>query len=121
MLLIVFAVLFVIDVLTIRAMAVRRAGVVWWVALAILLVAGGVGGVWAAMHEWQPTERLRVIGFPLAVGVWKLEGDQWIDYVSPLGPLVPLFNVVAFLIASVLPLSVAYAVRRLWVRPLAGG
>jgi hypothetical protein len=115
-LLIVLAVLalFVwIDVATIRALFIRRHGVVWWVTLGALLSAGAVGGVWASAREYQPTDRLRVTGFPFAAGIWKLEGDDWVDYVSPAGPLVPLLNTATFLILAPLPVAVAYAAWRL--------
>jgi hypothetical protein len=99
-----------VDVVTIRGMVARRLGARWWVALALLLLAGGSGGAWGMLGEYHPTEHWRFFGFPFPVGGFHLEGDDWVDYVSPLLPFIALANLTTFLLVSVLPLSVAYAV-----------
>jgi hypothetical protein len=69
--------------------------------------------VWASYKfHYQPNARLQVYGFPFPLAVMQLEGEDWIDYVSPFMGVLIFLNVATFLLLSVLPLSVALAIRR---------
>jgi hypothetical protein len=55
----------------------------WWLAFGALVITGIALGIWLAFFfEYQPTARLRVLGFPLPLVVFAWEEDQWIDFVS---------------------------------------
>jgi hypothetical protein len=105
------------DFSTVRFLVIDRKGPVWWLALLMLLLAGGLAGIWCGFYlEYQPTENLRVYRFPLLVVVWKRENGDWVDYVSHLGVIICYLDFLIVTLFSVLPLSIVCAIQRYWRR-----
>lgn len=86
------------NLTTVRALRSRRAGVVWWAALAVLWAAGAAIGVWGGFFfEYQASPRLRVFGAPLPAGMSQLNGppgqEVWVGFVTPVPILFAAANV----------------------------
>jgi hypothetical protein len=94
------------NLATVRSLYRNRRGRVWWGSLILLLIAGAGAGIYCTFFlEYQPTETLKIIGFPLALGVFRLEEGEWIDYVSRAMLLAIAYDVLVVMLAAVLPLS----------------
>ncbi len=94
---------------TLYALQRRRAGLGWWIALCGAWILGAAVGVIGTFHEFQPSPKLRVVGRPMPVVIFQLEGppgqEQWIDFVSPLGPLVIGVNAGSLALLAGLPVG----------------
>jgi hypothetical protein len=105
------------DLAAVAAMWKDRAGPVWRIVLIVLVVAGIAIGVWAGFWcDYQVSDDLRVVSFPVPAVIFHLEEGQWIDYVSPALPFVVVFNLLAVALTFVLPLALAYYISRKWQR-----
>jgi hypothetical protein len=101
------------DFIALRTLARRRAGPIWWAAVAVLLAAGVAAGAWCSCGEYQVSNRLRLCGFPVPVVAFVLEDGDWVDYVVPAGFLVAVLNAVSVVVLSLLPISAACLLRRI--------
>jgi hypothetical protein len=101
------------DYCTVRSLYLNCRGPGWW-AIFIALFSVGIGlGIWCGFYaEYQLSERTKVFGFPLMVGVFVKENGEWVDYVSPAPLLVALLDVLIVALVSVLPLSAACLMQR---------
>ncbi len=98
---------------TTRSLLDNREGISWWIAYALLLTTGCLGGYWCAFYaEYRPNDRQRWLGAPVPYMVLLLEEGNWVDYVSPLTPFLAIADWLAVFFASVLPMSAAVTIRR---------
>jgi hypothetical protein len=81
----------------------------WWIAtVCILLLAIGIG-LWSATRlEYQLNVKTRVIGFPLPLVVFVLEGNRWTDFVPPsvTQTCLVVTNVLISIAVALLPLGI---------------
>lgn len=87
----------------------------WWLAFALLAALGMGVGIWAGTRlEYQPTQRKRVLGFPLPLAVFVREGENWTDFVPPTavqyGAVVA--NVLTAVAALLIPLAITARIVR---------
>lgn len=62
----------------------RRFGSIWWMTFIFLAFGGLAVGVWTgAFLEYQPSQNVRVQGFPLPLATFVLEEGHWTDFVPP--------------------------------------
>jgi hypothetical protein len=99
--------------LVIRMLRRRRAGFRWWVALAIASLFGAILGIWCGLEfEYRPSQTVRVLGFPMPIAVFHLEGggadEQWIDFVSPFPVVNAIGNAFFILFLSAIPVGLAF-------------
>jgi hypothetical protein len=93
-----------------RARSARRS---WWALLAVLFVAGASLGVWLAFFfEYQPSQRMRVMSFPLPIVFFVWEEDRWTDFVTPDYYVYPALaaNVCVITAACVTPLLALFTI-----------
>src|SRR5438876_1028078 len=89
------------DFLTIRGLARNHAGPLWWAALAALSLPGAAADIWCGFYcEYQFSDRLRVISFPVPAVFFHLEDGQWVDYIRPAPLLIACWNAVGVFVAS---------------------
>jgi hypothetical protein len=91
---------------TARRLLARKAGPFWWGGLLLLAAIGLTGGYWAAFcFEYDVTSTLRLVSFPIPVCVFRLEGEQWVDYPAPGFFAYPAAwtNVIALTAIAILP------------------
>jgi hypothetical protein len=56
----------------------------WWVVFALFVAIGiGVGAWGGTQLEYHPNPKTRVLGFPVPLVVFVLEGENWTDFVPP--------------------------------------
>ena len=102
-----------VDWTTVRSLYINRRRPGWWVIFVALFSVGIGLGVWGGFYvEYQLSERTKVFGFPLMVGVFVNENGEWVDYVSPAPLLVALLDVFIMTLVSVLPMSVTCLIQR---------
>jgi hypothetical protein len=99
---IVIALLAYSNLLIVQLFNRRKAGKSWWNALALAWLAGAGLGVWSGFFfEYQPSPKLKFLGFPVPVVVFQLEGppgdEDWVDF-----PGSPLFALSDILIMALL-------------------
>jgi hypothetical protein len=95
---------------TARSLRANGAGASWWFLFGAILLAGGGFGFWCAFcAEYQPNDDTRLCSAPVPAAILKLEGDDWVDYISPVTPLIAILNWLTVLFGSVMPVSIAYA------------
>lgn len=109
----VYMALWLVAGLTIKALMTAHADKMWWIALAVLLAIAVPIGAWCAVMEWQINETCRFCSFPLPAVVLVLEGDQWVDYVSPALSLIMFVNGSAVVLAVIAVLGGAFFLRRM--------
>jgi hypothetical protein len=72
---IVIALLAYSNFLIVRLFDRRKAGKAWWNALAVAWLLGAGLGVWSGFFfEYQPSPKLKMLGAPVPVVVFQLEG-----------------------------------------------
>lgn len=82
----------------------------WWLVFTLLVLVGIAVGAWAGTQwQYQPNMKTRVLGFPVPLAVFVLEGENWIDFVPPAfiqyGAVAA--NVLAAIACVLVPLTVA--------------
>jgi hypothetical protein len=85
-------------------------GAKWWMAFLLLSFAGIIFAVSAAfVWGYNPTDSLRVEGFPIPIAIFKLEGTQWTDFVSsmPIQIFTLFANIFACVALALVPLTIA--------------
>jgi hypothetical protein len=98
---------------TAKSLYIHRAGVLWWFLFSTTLLAGTGFGFWCAFYtDYQPNENTRLCSAPVPAAVLKLEGGQWIDYISPVTPFIAVLNWLTVCFGSVMPVSFAYLLSR---------
>jgi hypothetical protein len=61
-----------------------NAGLVLWFAFAVLVVLGGVVGLWCSFYgEYHVREDFRVASFPIPIVFFRLEEGNWVDFPVP--------------------------------------
>jgi len=104
------------NIATIRRFRSRAAGWGWWAAVLMLWTAGIVIGIWGGFFfEYQSSPTLRVIGAPVPVGFFHLEGppgnQQWIDFITPAPLLFASANVVLMPLLLASPAGLVFWLR----------
>lgn len=94
-----------------RAVEARRSRT----RIGILIVTALVGlviGFWLGFgFDYQPSETIRVVGCPLPIVFFGLEGDRWTDFVVPVPILNGMLNVVIVALFVLAPLHLAFRTR----------
>jgi hypothetical protein len=98
---------------TIVSLGVHRAGPLWGGALGLLLLTGcGTGFYLGFSFQYQVSETTILCSFPVPAAILKLEDGHWIDYISPVTPILALLNALLITFGFVLPLTVSYTLWR---------
>jgi hypothetical protein len=105
-----------LAVLLIRANArivglVRRMPRIWTSVLVALWLVGAALGMWfATRFEYRPTRGLRVVGAPVPVAYYHLEGppgnQRWVDFISPVQPWLVAADAILFSLLCAMVLRV---------------
>ncbi len=67
-----------------RYLWLRRLNAKWWVVVSVFVVIGVGLGSWSGTQlEYHPNPKVRVLGFPVPLVVFVLEGENWTDFVPP--------------------------------------
>jgi hypothetical protein len=98
---------------TARSLYAHRAGVQWWFFFGATFLAGAGFGFWCAFFaEYQPDDNTRLLSAPVPAAILKLENGHWIDYISPVTPLIAILNWLTVLFGSEMPVSIVYMLWR---------
>ncbi len=104
-----------VDIWTIRAISHVPSPRAWrTVAIGLLTIGIALGIYLGCFFTYQVAPDLRYIGFPAPGLVLHLEKGHWVDYVGPIGFVLP-FNVFAVASCCLLPVSGCLLVRHLAV------
>jgi len=76
----------------------------------------GVGVYCTTSIEYMYDPKLLVMGFPMPIVMFELEGARWVDFVNLLGPFVFAINGIFFGSILLLPFSII-ALFRFGLRP----
>jgi len=102
----------------IRHLHAQRFNAAWWVAFGVSVILGVRTGAWVGTQlEYPINARTRVVGFPLPLAVFVLEGEHWTDFVPPdhVQHALVAANVLSVMALALIPLAVAARVAgRAW-------
>jgi hypothetical protein len=104
------------DVVLLVSLVRRRAGVGRWLAVGFLLLGGFLCGVWCGFFAEYHLFLFRVYGIPIPTAMARFaKGELVSSFKYPFGPIISSFNVLFFLVTSLLPLAAVEAInRRRW-------
>lgn len=91
----------------VRSMHIKGARAIWWIVWWLLALTGFGLGVYCTIGiEYMADPKLRVVGFPMPIVMFELEGARWVDFPNDFGPIVFAINVLLFDFVLLLPLSI---------------
>lgn len=108
---------------TFRRLSTYHAGIAWWMAFCILVVVGvGVGYRLGFEFEYNISQDLRVVSFPIPTCAFHFENGKWVDFPSPEWFAYPaaFTNVVVVTAFAALPLLLVSMFRHRKVRGTRG-
>ena len=88
----------------------RHAGIAWWLVFGSLIILGmAIGCRLSYEFEYNVSQDLRVLGFPIPLCAFQLEDGMWVDFPSPDWFAYPaaFTNVVVVTAFAVLPALLA--------------
>jgi hypothetical protein len=59
------------------------AGRAWWIAMVVIIPAGGIAGYRLARLDLRMSETFRWVGVPMPIGFFQLEEGRWTDFIPP--------------------------------------
>ena len=80
------------------------AGRVWWIAMAVIIPAGGIAGYRLARLDLRMSETFRWVGVPMPIGFFQLEEGRWTDFIPPFP--VQLLNLLVDVLIPIMVLLV---------------
>lgn len=89
----------------IGALRERRARRREWIALAGLMLLGGVLGDGFASLDYKISPTLRVVSFPMPAAIFHLENGSWVDYITSDPFLIAIFNIFFFVLLATTPVA----------------
>jgi hypothetical protein len=92
-----------------RFRALRVSLVWWWMFLLPLSVGLAFGLVCGSFCKYTAADTLIIHGFPIPIGIFRLEEGRWVDYVSDYPLLVLVADVLLIASVSVLPINLTAA------------
>jgi hypothetical protein len=104
------------NIATVRRFRSGNAAWGWWATVLMLWAVGTAVGVWGGFFfEYQPSSKLRILGAPVPVVAFQLEGtpdDQhWVDFVTPAPLLFAVANVVLVPLLLGCPVGLVFSLR----------
>jgi ABC-type xylose transport system permease subunit len=104
------------DAAIVQLFRKRRAGRGWWAALIAAWTVGAAAGLWSGFFfEFQPSPRMRVLGFPVPAGCFLWEGppgeETWVDYVTPAPLLFAASNIAIVGVVASWPVGLVFWLR----------
>ena len=87
--------------------AIVPSGVLAWLVRLGLIVTGCVVGIGLASVTWNWSETQLIVGLPIPVAAWELEGGRWLDFVSPISLLIWILDLIIWIGFTHLPFAIA--------------
>ena len=93
---------------TLRRVLFRQRRVQLVIFIATLIVGAAVGWWLGFTFTYHANKELQILGCPLPLVAFHLEGGNWIDYVMPIPLLNAVLNLIILILLSVAPLNILF-------------
>jgi hypothetical protein len=85
--------------------------------IALIIISCAVGILFAFI-VWRPSETDVFYGFPLPYAAWELRNGNWLDFATPLSPLLIAIDFIIGAALIHLPVTCVFLAKRKKIAPL---